>query len=329
MIAMTISLESLGWIALLLAASALSFVYSGLETGIYLMNKIRLDLLAESGSAPARRIRGVIANQGNFLAVLLLGANLANYATTFAISALFVLAGYRHAEWYTLAVGAPILFVFCESVPKNVAQRVAETMVLSLSGVLKASSVVFNACGLAPLVRGFAWLLMRIVAPKARSHATMGHESLSAVVAESHASGVLTHSQTVMADRIMHISGVTVRHAMIPMSKVIYAPANLNRAQMLDLMRAHNYSRFPQVDAAGQVVSILNIYDALAEGSAAAAKVSEPVMLPDSTTITDALYVMQRTHAPMAVVADATGKHVGIVTVKDLVEEIVGELEAW
>ena len=53
------------------------------------------------------------------------------------------------------------------------------------------------------------------------------------------------------------------------------------------------------------------------------------MVLPEATTITDALFVMQRTHSPMAIVTDDAGKHIGIVTVKDLVEEIVGEIGAW
>lgn len=329
MIAMLPAVEWTLWICAVIAAAWLSYIYSALETGIYLMNKVRMDLMAESGSRAARRIRNVVRKPGNFLAVLLIGTNLMEYASTFAISAMFVLAGHeKHAEWYTLLVGTPLLFIFCESVPKNVAQRAAERMVYRFSGVLKISSVIFNACGLAPLVRGFAWALTRRLLPGAKSHMPMGHESLSAVVAESQASGVLTHLQTVMADRIMHISDVTVRDAMIPMKRVVAAPANLDRGQILELMRAHDYSRFPQVDANGQVVSIVDIYAALA-AAGQPIKPSEPVILPDATTITDALFVMQRTHSAMAVVADSSGKHAGIVTMKDLVEEIVGELGEW
>ena len=58
-------------------------------------------------------------------------------------------------------------------------------------------------------------------------------------------------------------------------------------------------------------------------------KMTAPLVLPDQAPVTDALYRMQRAHAAMAVVSGAKGRHVGIVTLKDLVEEIVGELEAW
>jgi len=329
MIALSVPAEWVLWGALLAAAGAMSYCYSSLETAIYLMNKVRLDLLSESGLRAARWIRAVIADRTNFLAVLLIGNTFMQYAATFAVSAMFVLAGQKqHAELYTLLAATPLLFILCESLPKNIAQRVPEPTAYRLAGVLKVSSAVFNACGIAPLVRGFARLLMRALGRQGEHYVPMGHESVTAVMAESHASGVLTHLQTVMADRIMHISDVTVRHAMIPMDRVVSAPSHLDREKMIELMRAHDYSRYPEIDAAGHVTAIVDIYDAVA-GQGVRARIPEPVVLPEATTITDALFVMQRTHSPMAIVTDDAGKHIGIVTVKDLVEEIVGEIGAW
>ena len=197
--------------------------------------------------------------------------------------------------------------------------------------VLTASSWFFSACGLAPLVRGFTYLMLRALRIPSRSYIPMGHEGLSAIVAESQASGVLTHLQTVMAERVMKIADVRLADVMIPMAKVIYAPTHVTNEAMLDLMRAHNYSRFPAVDSGGKVVAILNIYDALAAADKAgpSGRNAKPLYLPTAMTVTDALYHMQREHAPMAIVVDDPGNHVGIVTTKDLVEEIVGELDVW
>ena len=319
------------WIAVLAAAGILAFIFAALEIGLYMMNKIRLDLRAESGDAAAKQLRKILSNQGNFLAVLLISVNFATYAATFAISGMFILAGCgERSEWYTLLVATPLLFVFCESIPKNLAQRSADRMTYRLAGVLHSTSLALNACGLAPLVRGYAWLMMRLLGKKS-GPSPIGQQRLLAIVAEGQAAGVLTHTQTIMADRVMNIANVKLRDVMIPMQKVAWAPLELSHDQMLDLMRSHNYSRFPQRDAAGQVVAILNIYDALAavDHAPPTGKTLEPLILPQTLTVTDALYRMQRTHSPMAVVADEAGKHVGIVTVKDLVEEIVGELGAW
>lgn len=332
MIAIVLSCEVIIWLTVLLAAAVLSFMYSGLEIGIYVMNKIRLDLRSEAGVKAAGRIRRIISDQRNFLAILLIGNNVANYAATFSISALFVIAGYGgRAEWLTIIFATPLMFIFCESLPKNVAHRLGENFVFRYEPLLTASNYLYNAIGLAPMIRGFSWLMMRLAGGGAKRYIPMGHEGITAIVAEGQATGLLTHLQTVMADRVMHINEVTLKDVMIPMAKVATAALRATREQMLDLIRAHNYSRFPILDADGHVTGILNIYEAATapQDAAPCEAITEPLILGEKTTITDALYRMQRAHQSMAVVRDASGRHVGIVTVKDLVEEIVGELEAW
>jgi len=320
------------WVPVFLIGLLFGALYNAAETGIYVMNKTRLELRAEFGSRPARILRVMIRRPGNLLAVLLIGTNLADYAATFAVSAMFVMAGYAdQAEWYALAVAAPLLFIFCTSVPKNVSQRMAEGVAHRLAWLLRASSFLFNVCGIAPLVRGFSSLLMRAAGVRRPSHSPLGHESLTSIVAEGHASGVLTHSQSIMADRVMRISGVSLQNVMIPMRQVVSIREDLSREALLEVIRQHNYSRLPVVSYDGGIVGVVNIYDVLTDDGVAppAGKVKPPLVLEAGMTVTDALYHMQRSHEAMAIVRSATGRHVGIVTMKDLVEEIVGEIEAW
>jgi CBS domain containing-hemolysin-like protein len=134
-----------------------------------------------------------------------------------------------------------------------------------------------------------------------------------------------------MADRVMKIAEVALRDVMIPIGRAVSAPLEVDAQRLIALVGDHNCSRLPLLDGRGQVAGILNIYDALTDRSVArpADKAVVPLVMPQDLVVTDALYRMQRANAHMAVVADAAGSHVGIVTIKDLVEEIVGELEAW
>ena len=91
---------------------ALAGLLAGMETGIYVLNRIRLDLRSEAGGADARKLRAMLDRPEHLLAVLLVGNNLAVYWATFAVSAMLVLAGHReHVELYALAVTAPLLLV--------------------------------------------------------------------------------------------------------------------------------------------------------------------------------------------------------------------------
>ena len=319
------------WSAVLLACLALVAAYSGLETAAYVMNKIRLELHAEGGSRPAQTLRRIFRRPRDFLAVILVGTNLANYLATFATTVLFVLAGRaERAEWYALLVIAPVIFIFCESLPKSLAQRMGENLAYRLAGVLNVSHRLLTLTGLLALVRGFAWLLLKLAGCQEQGYNILEHRGLAAVVAEGHASGLLTHAQSVMADRIMHINKVTLRHAMKPLAAVVAAPLQVTREDLMRIFAQHNYSRLPLLDDAGQIAGVLDVYDLLAaEETTPRDKAATPLVLPADLTVTDALYRMQRAARAIAAVADQGGKHVGIVTIKDLVEEIVGELEAW
>ena len=330
-LAMGQTAEILAWLAALVGGVALTGLFCGLETGIYVINKYRLDLRAEAGETSARRLKRIVDNYTNLLVVLLVGTNVAAYAATFAVSAMFMLAGTGHAtEWYTIAVATPILFIFGEAVPKNVFQRLAERIVYRLAPLLRGASFLFNACGIAPLVRGFSGLLMRL-GPRGAHTFRAHHEGLAAIVAEGRASGVLTHFQSVMADRVMQIDQVHLADVMVGLDAAVSVPAGVGRDELVEIIRDHPYSRLPLLDEAGKAVAILDVYQVLLDttGAAPADLAADPLALPADMGVTDALYRMQKRRAPMAVVVGDDGAHVGIVTIKDLVEEIVGELEAW
>jgi CBS domain containing-hemolysin-like protein len=256
--------------------------------------------------------------------------NVSSYLTTFAISVLLVMglgeAGPR-AEWYTLAVGTTVLFVFGESIPKNLFQRSPERLIYGLVWFLRASMTAFRYCGLLGLVR----LVGSIVSWIRPSHQPFVHEGLATILAEGQAAGALTHVQSIMADRVMHLTDVTVDAVMKPMKLVRKAPLHITLPQLLELVKEANYTRLPLVREDGGVAGILNIYEVLMapEPVEPASKMTPPLCIPGKWTVTDALYHMQTSHAPMAVVTDPHERHIGIVTVKDLVEQIVGELGAW
>jgi CBS domain containing-hemolysin-like protein len=124
---------------------------------------------------------------------------------------------------------------------------------------------------------------------------------------------------------------------MIPMKRVVSARRDVTRAELVELLRGSNFSHVPLTEG-GKVVGVLDIYEFLIEpGSsdpaatpaAPAEKMRLPFFLSYAMTVTDTLYHMQREKQTMAIIKDDPGNHVGIVTIKDLVEEIVGELAEY
>jgi len=331
MIAMTQTATWIAWLAVLVFGTALSAMYAAGETSIYVMNKIRLDLRAEAGSSGARLLRRMLSNANNLLAVLLIGNNIGNYAATFAISTMFVMAGCGEmSHWYTLAVATPLLFILGESVPKNVSQRLGDSLAYRLARPLWLSNILYNAVGVAPIVRGLASAITGLARRRGTIQSPLGHDGFAAIVAEGQASGALTHFQSIMTDRIMHIADITLHDVMVPLERTVCVSKDAGREQLLAVVTQHNYSRFPVRDSTGAIVGVMDVYDLLANPDRLTQdKPAPPMKLPFFMTVPDALYHMQRDGARLAVVTDDAARPIGIVTIKDLVEEIVGELEAW
>lgn len=317
------------WLAIAAAGTAMCALFCGLETGMYVVNKIRLDLRAEAGNRRAQMLRRMLRDPQTLLAILLIGTNVSSYAVAFAVTRMFDLAGRGDsADWFALVVVTPLLFVIGDSVPKNVFRRLAETLTYRMSWLLPVAKVAFTVTGILPFVRGVSWLAARPF----RGRKDTSEERLASIFAEGRASGVLTHMQSVMADRVMNIADVTLAQVMVPIAKAACITPLTTRDELLRIVQQNNYSRLPVRDEAGAVVGILDIYDVLAEPAPNAAlpaeKMTEPFGLPQDMTVTEALYLMQRSHKMMAVVT-APATPVGLVTIKDLVEEIVGELAEW
>jgi CBS domain containing-hemolysin-like protein len=319
------------WLAVLLVSVAIDALFCGLETGIYVMNKVRLELHADAGRRPAVLLQRMLRNSPNLLVVLLIGTNLCRYIATFSITTMFLLAGYGHkSEWLNIVVTAPLLFVLTDSVPKGIFQRLGAAAVYPLCWLLRGADILFKVTGISPLVRGISGALMLLTGTRRAKDQTLAAPGLSAILAEGRASGVLTDYQSVMAWRVERIAKVTLADVMVPMAKVTVAALDVTCQQLRQLMSEYDHSRVPLVDEQKRVAGILDIYEVLiSDGDVPPAdRKTAPLVLPADMSVTDALYRMQREHAAMAVV-ERGGSHVGVVTVKDLVEEIVGEMEAY
>ena len=198
--------------------------------------------------------------------------------------------------------------------------------------ILSAAQTIFTILLIGPVVRSFASMLTRVIS-RNKNRSAFNGEGITTALIESQASGVLTRSQLAMADRIMGLNKVTVARAMIPMSSVISAPRNITRPKLKKIFSSKSVSRIPLINDSGRIAGILDMYRVLSDPSdrKPSSYMRDVIFFLESTTIADALLHMRRANVVMAMVQaeGSDGKCIGIITLKDLVEEIVGEIEAW
>ena len=246
----------------------------------------------------------------------------------------------RARQVYTAAILTPIMFVFGEVVPKNLFRRHANRWTLRSVRPLRIAMRLFRGVG---LVGGLQWLsdrMMRLTGDRSGTGVGElgGRAEIQAMLEEGWASGALTDEQSRMIQRVMNLADVAVRDVMVPVARAVTVDRAQSRTAFLTSVRRHPHSRVP-VTQNGQPVGIVNVYDVLShpapDRSASAdpdwlMKLARPPLWFDTDQpVTAALYALQRARRVMACVRDRQGRWVGILTLKDLVEEIIGEIGEW
>ncbi len=322
-----------GYGALALIGVVLSALFSGAETGVYTLNRVRLAVRAARGERAAVRLRAEMADQNRLLAMLLVGTNTSSYLASYALAAILH-HEYGLDDWTLIAVEVaiftPLLFVFAETLPKDLFRTHTDDWTYRLAGVLRGARWVFVACGLLPIVKVAGALISRLLGGTPEGAAS-ARQHISQLIKEGVGVGVLSESQTTIADRALAMRGRTVGSEMIPWSRVLRLPIDAGHSAREALVRDRNITRVPVVDGEGRAVGILSLLDALLEPEKPTAQLMrEPLTFPPEAPVRDALRSMRSRRYAMAIIADAPGSRpLGMVTLKDLVEPITGELAAW
>jgi CBS domain containing-hemolysin-like protein len=135
-----------------------------------------------------------------------------------------------------------------------------------------------------------------------------------------------------LMDRVMNISRTAVSAVMIPRERAAMVAQTIGRDDFLRIARMAHFSRLPVHDGNPRhVIGVVDVYDIFTdpERQPLQAHVRPPCRLAAATSVAAALLRMQQAHQAMAIVEDARGNCVGILTLKDLAEEIIGDIEAW
>ena len=327
--------ELLIWTLLMFAGFAGSALYSGLETGAYSLNRIRLQIFSHERDGRALSLKAQVDDSTTLLSTLLIGNNVTNYLCTASLAV--ILQSYALERWQTILLNTlivtPVLFVFGETLPKDLFSAHADRLMYRLTPVLVGSRRLFTAVGLVPLIRGFTFVVMRLIGQPSRMGAFHPRRQVESLMREGVGYGLLTDDQSAIVQRVLTLSQRTVKDEMTPWKQVVKIKAGDSSAKLWALANRSSHAPSPVVDDKGRVVGVLNIMDALVCERDATPGV-DALMQPAVTAAADAairptMEKLRQERAQLAVVVDASGRPAGIVTVKDLVEPITGELASW
>ena len=335
-------INSILLILLLIFGVVFSGLFSGSETGIYQLSRLRLRFGIEKKRFSFVILGKVMHDSGALLISILIGTNLTCYLTTSVVTLLLLvkIENEHTVELFATLLTTPVLFIFAELIPKNLFFYRADFLMPYVAPVLFVFKKICTWCGIVPLLKIITHFFTRLTGSSATFRTTMTtipQSHIRAILRDTQEEGVLSPVQTDIINRLSGISNLSIKSVMTDIGKTETVDMNSDKQCLLNKLGKSAFTRLPVYETAQtNIVGFINIYDCLtsAEKFTSLRDFTRPVRkLSADTTVSDAINIMQRENQKILLVVRAAHsgreKPVGIVTMKDLVEELLGELREW
>ena len=321
------------FIMLIVVLVALSAFFSASETALSTVNRIRLKKLAKGGSKKASRALDVAEQFDKAISTILIGNNIVNIASASIGTVLFTaLLGASGAGVSTLVMTIVVL-IFGEVLPKSVANEYSESFAMFSAGTLRVLMKMF-----APFVWMFS-KLKNVVSKKLQgsmgevtAQPSVTEDELKVIVEEIGQEGVLESQESELVRSALEFDEITVNEVLTPRVDVVGVEVGDDIDEIRDLFFAERYSRIPVYEKnIDNIIGILNQQEfvmRLCKGQnfKVADILQKALYVPPTKNISQLLRELQRVKLHMAVVTAQYGGTLGIVTLEDLLEELVGDI---
>jgi putative hemolysin len=305
---------------------ALEAFFSGSEIGIVSADRAKLLHQAEQGSQGARLALEMLKKPSWLLSTTLVGTNVAIVTNTTVATMLAVSMFGEKLGWVAAIVVAPLSWVFGEIVAKSVFQHYADSLTPKVIGFVKFSSYIFF-----PILVAFSFVtgLLARLSGKDESNLFTIREEISALMQMQSLKGDIDPEEQVMIRRVFEFHDTSVAEVLVPLIDVIGVEDTATCGEAAAIAAKHAHHRLTVYHE--RVDNIVGALDALeligADSAAPIAPLIRPVrFVPGSQNVEELLLALRKSSKRMAVIVDEYGGVEGIVTVKDLLEEVVGEI---
>jgi CBS domain containing-hemolysin-like protein len=325
-------MNSLAFLLLLaVGAFAVSFLLSGMEAGLPALNRLRIRRLARQGQSSARLLHGFLTAPEHFLWTILIGNTLASVALLgLAFHRLHTWLGDRRLVLTGAMVGTVFLwYMLADLLPKMLFRQFPTRLCLAMA---RPFAVVHGV--LRPAVRLIAGLAQTFLKVTGGKHFPgrlfQNREELRQLLQESAQS--LSGEELGMVNRVLDMQRITVGSLMVPLARVVCAPADAALSEVCRRCRETDHDRLPVLQSGGPgiagVVSLPTIlYREGGDLTQPAARMLEPALyLPEHHPLETALRQFQRSGQRLAVVLDPQRREIGILTLTDILRFIFGEV---
>ncbi len=322
--------ESLWRLATLLFLLLLSAFFSGSETALLALDRLRIKYLQQKGYSGADRLAQLLDHPDRLLGGILVGNNLVNIAASVLATGLFVRHFGERGELLTVLLLTPVLLIVSEVCPKTYAAQYPEKVsFLVLRPILLVLWVLAPVIRIVTMISG---LLTGFLRSKDKENESLTEDEIRAIIEVGEETGVVASEQRRMLHGVFDLSETRVRDVMLPRTEIVGVEAGSSFNAVLDILRQARHSRFPVYrESLDNIVGVIHSKDILEyigqeERFSLKRLWRKPHFVPESNRIALLLQSFRKRKEHLAIVVDEYGGVEGLVTLEDVVEEIVGEI---
>ena len=317
-------------IVVLLILLGLSAFFSSAETALTTVNRIRMRSLADEGNKRAKMVLKITDNSGRMLSAILIGNNIVNLSASSLTTTIAITFGAPMAVAIATGIITVLILIFGEITPKTVATINSDKLSLVyaypihfIMTILTPISIVINM-----LARVIFFILR--VDPNAKPDA-ITEEELRTIVDVSHESGVLEEEEREMIKNVFDLGDAKAKDVMVPRVNVIFADVDSTYKELIELFREHKFTRLPVYEeTTDNVIGTINMKDLLLYDNTEEFQIREflrdAYFTYEHKNISELLVEMREASYNIAIVLDEYGETAGLITLEDILEEIVGEI---
>ena len=315
-------------VILLVLLSASAF-FSSAETALMTSNKLKIRNMAEAGDKRATKVLDITANTDKMLSAILIGNNIVNLSAS-SISTTLTLKLFG-SSLVSVATGILtfLILVFGEITPKNVASKNAEDMALKYIGIISILVIVLTP--FIYIVNKVSGLVISIFSKNSDDNNMVTEDELRAMVEVSHEDGVIENEEKKMIVNVVDFGDTVAGDIMVPRVDMVMVSVDSCYDEILNIFREERYTRIPVYeDSPDNVIGILNVKDFLLiedkENFSVKEHLREPLYTFEYIKTSSLMMDMRKTGANIVIVLDEYGITAGLITLEDMLEEIVGEI---
>ena len=321
------------WLVLILCL-LLSFLLSGMEAGVFALNRLRVRRLARAGKPSARLLNGFLEKPEKFLWTILVGNTLAN----------FLILGFtllKIHEWFVgntiliaviFAAAVFLFYAFCDLLPKMLFRAHPNQLCLSAARVFRLVNFILGP--LVSIVEGVSQAMLRVTGGQTFTGRLFGNrEEMRAVMRES--APQFTSDEHAMINRVLDLQNFSVRQITTPLAELVTVESQMPVGIALNLARERKFSRLPvweTRDGRPRIAGLLAVgpllfRDDLDLQKPAVAHMTPALFLGEDTRLEVALRRMQRAGERMAIVLARDGHEIGVASLEDILKVMFGEVK--